>query len=245
MPAHTYATCSKPSSTDSSLRSCTRCKTTSYCSTACQTTAWPSHKDHCKRQNCLLHFHLCPEWISDPPVTRTLSVPAATTFETLHQALQIAFDWAHSHAHDFVVHDPAYDASADSLVDYIQSIARFDRGEQAANPREFLLRIVQDEKRPEEWEELMRKGNRVGYIDRMHEGMRRHPRTVEKYEHKYKVFQLLEDAAYRGKGQSIGDGTLKGGFVLLLVYICIDTLRSFKAKLWSTCTISATGGRTG
>lgn len=164
-------------------------------------------------------------------------MPAATTFETLHQALQIAFDWAHSHAHDFVVHDPAYDASADSLVDIIQSRMRFDHGDQASNPREFLLRIVQDEKRPEEWEVLMRKGNRVGYVDRMHEGMRRHPRTVEKYEHKYKVFQLLEDEAYRGKWHCI--------VFTLLIYICIDAIRSFKAKSWSTCTISATAGRIG
>lgn len=182
MPAQNCAACF---STGSPLRSCTRCKTTKYCSTACQSSDWPSHKDHCKRLNYLLHFHLCPEWISYPPVTRTLSVPAATTFETLHQALQIAFDWAHSHAHDFAVYDPEFAASAASL--------------EASDQKESLLRIVQDEKRPEEWEVLMKKGNGVGYIDRMHEWRRRHPLTTEKFEHKYEVFQLLEDPAYRGE----------------------------------------------
>jgi hypothetical protein len=127
-------------------------------------------------------------------------VPATTTFETLHQALQIAFDWAHSHAHDIAIYDPDYEASADdSFVDHVQTMMRFDRGDQASNPREFLLRIVQHPQRPEEWEELMRRDNRVGYIDRMHEWRRRHPRTAEKFEHNYKVFQLLEDPAYRGK----------------------------------------------
>lgn len=144
--------------------------------------------------------------------------------------------------HDFVVLDPAYDASADSLMDIIQSRMRFDRGGQASNPREFLLRIVQDEKRPEEWEELMRKGNRVGHIDRMHEWMRRHPRTVEKAEHKYKVFQVLENEAYRGKWPFVGDGSC---FFTLFMYICIDALGSFKTKSWGICTISATAGRIG
>jgi len=227
MPGQLCAACSKPP-TDSYLRICSRCKATQYCSTACQGSDWPSHKEHCKRQNYLLHFHLCPEWISDPPVTRTLSVPAATTFETLHQALQIAFDWAHSHAHDFVVCDPAYDASGESLVDYIQTVMRYDRGDQASNPREFLLRIVQDETRPEEWEVLMRKGNRVGYLDRMHEGRRRHPRTMEKAEHKYKVFQLLEDEAYRGKWQFIGERMWKYLFFTLRMYV--DALHCFETK---------------
>jgi hypothetical protein len=45
----------------------------------------------------------------------------------------------------------------------------------------------------------MKKGNGVGYIDRIHEWRRRHPLTMEKVEHKYKVFQLLEDPAYRGE----------------------------------------------
>lgn len=127
-------------------------------------------------------------------------MPATTTFETLHQALQIAFDWAHSHAHDFTVYDPEYNASAnDSLVDHVQAMMRFGRGDQGSNQRKFLLRIVQDPQRPEEWEELMRRDNRVGFIDRMHEWRRRHPYTAEKFEHKYKVFQLLEDTAYRGK----------------------------------------------
>lgn len=114
----------------------------------------------------------------------------------------------------------------------------FDAGNQGANPREFLMRIVQDEARPEEWKVLMKKGNRVGYIDRMHEGYRRHPRTLEKFEHKYKMFRLLEDPVHRGRCSGeyrLGD-SLQG-------WIFMVTL-PLQTKSSSTYTTSATADRT-
>jgi hypothetical protein len=121
---------------------------------------------------------------------------------------------------------------------------RFDRGFHVSNSREVLLQIMQDPQRPEEWEEQMRKDNRVGYIDRMHEGYRRHPRTAEKHEHKYKVFQLLEDAAYRGKWQCIGVQHYRMSKHVFSLLIYIDILVIIKTKSSSTCTASATTGRT-
>ncbi|KAF2742703.1 hypothetical protein M011DRAFT_390341, partial [Sporormia fimetaria CBS 119925] len=77
-------------------------------SRVCQTAAWPFHKANCIRPNYILHIALCPGEITDPQITRTLSVPASTTFTTLHRALQIAFNWSGKHAYDFIVRDPEY-----------------------------------------------------------------------------------------------------------------------------------------
>lgn len=53
--------------------------------------------------NYLLQIELMG--ISDPSVTRTLSVPASTTFYTLHCAIQVAFDWRNCHLHRFEILD--------------------------------------------------------------------------------------------------------------------------------------------
>jgi hypothetical protein len=41
--------------------------------------------------------------VSNPNITRTLSVPASTTFHTLHCAIQVAFDWKNAHLHHFTI----------------------------------------------------------------------------------------------------------------------------------------------
>ena len=41
--------------------------------------------------------------VTDPPVSRTLSVPPTTTFHKLHYAIQIAFGWHNAHLYHFQV----------------------------------------------------------------------------------------------------------------------------------------------
>ena len=43
--------------------------------------------------------------VSDPNISRTLSVPPLTAFHTLHCAIQVAFGWKNSHLHHFDVLD--------------------------------------------------------------------------------------------------------------------------------------------
>lgn len=53
----------------------------------------------CQAGNYLLLVHLSD--IYEPGISRVLSVPPETTFDTLHEALQIAFGWGNAHMHQF------------------------------------------------------------------------------------------------------------------------------------------------
>jgi len=181
--------CRHCSKTSESLQKCGRCKIACYCSKECQTAHWSTHKTNCKRPNYLLHFHLCPDIIDDPPVTRTLACPATATFHELHLALQIAFNWASTHAYDFAVQDPTYDPDQSGGVQEL--IERFTSGTQGCDPnlpREFLIRVTTP----------ANNNSMMFQIDRMHEAMRQHPRTVEKDARKTKLFQVLDDQQYAG-----------------------------------------------
>ncbi|KAK4038403.1 plasmid p 4b orf-3 family protein [Parachaetomium inaequale] len=149
--------CPKPAdSAPATLLLCSRCRTTRYCSQACQAASWPAHKKQCRRQNYIIKFRLVPDDISDPPT---------------------AFGWATTHSFDFAVKDPAYTPRADLLA-YMQKIRQFhdlnsgpggggtdgggtDSG--GMNPvsasREYLLRVTDPVPQ-----------NRFSGIDRMHEG---------------------------------------------------------------------------
>lgn len=86
---------------------------------------------------------------------------------------------------------------------------------------------------------MMKKGNGVGSIDRVHEWRRRHPLTVEEFEHKHRVFQLLEDAAYGGEcsGSQYWPGfSLRQWFLILTLSLQIQSS--------ITRTTSVTAGRT-
>ncbi|KAB5547117.1 MM3350-like domain-containing protein [Coniochaeta sp. 2T2.1] len=85
-----------------------------YCSPACLSADWPSHKTVCKRPNYIIKFHLCPGVIVDPPVIRTLSCPVMATMGQLHKALQIAFNWSDIHCYDFDGDDPVQPAPSRS-----------------------------------------------------------------------------------------------------------------------------------
>ena len=41
----------------------------------------------------------------NPSISRTLSVPPSTTFDTLHSAIQVAFGWRNAHTHHFDIFD--------------------------------------------------------------------------------------------------------------------------------------------
>jgi hypothetical protein len=179
--------CRQCSKASESLQRCGRCKTVCYCSKECQVAHWPTHKANCKRPNYLLHFHLCPDEIDDPPVTRTLTCPATATFHELHMALQIAFNWAGTHAYDFAVEDPTYEPDeSDGMVGYIKRM--MNRNPDPNLPREFLIRVSTPS------------NNSIMFqVDRMHEGWRKHPRTLEKDARKTRLFQVLDDDHYASK----------------------------------------------
>jgi len=49
------------------------------------------------------NLHIAIQYIHNPRVARTLSVPPSVTFHQLHTAIQIAFGWAFHHHHNFEV----------------------------------------------------------------------------------------------------------------------------------------------
>lgn len=107
----------------------------------------------------------------------------------LHMALQVAFGWATTHSFDFAVVDPEYREPDDIMAFINRRKAIGVAGDRlpASVAREYLFRVV------DPVEQTMFSG-----IDRMHEGMRRHPNTPEKKADKYKLFQLFDDARFRG-----------------------------------------------
>jgi hypothetical protein len=193
------------------LKRCAKCQKALYCSQQCQRTDWPSHRRFCvsraeeeasRAENYELKVQLGPGDIDNPAIWRTLSCPAVATFEELHWALQIAFGWATTHTYDFKVKDPDYkpeehEEDKDAMIQRL--IATLHRGQQAHNaPRENLLRIIA---RPQ-----------VGFgaVDDVYSGMQSHPQTPEKRSDKLKLYEILEDARYRGSGleyeYDFGDG---------------------------------------
>lgn len=169
---------------------CARCKTAAYCSKQCQAEAWPVHKLKCHPQNYILRFQLHPGKITNPPVIRTLSCPAQACFYDLHLALQTAFGWARTHSFDFAVLDPDYVPQEQSLLDLIEMTKRMSMpGADGRDPlakREYLLRVV---------DSVPQSG--FSGIDRMHEGQRRHPGTVEKNSVDYLCISSLRTRSIR------------------------------------------------
>jgi hypothetical protein len=102
-------------------------------------------------------------------------------------ALQIAFNWADTHAYDFAVQDPTYEPDeSGGVVGYVKKL--MNRDPDPNLPREFLIRVSTPA------------NNSIMFqIDRMHEGRRKHPRTLEKDARKTKLFQVLDDDRYASK----------------------------------------------
>jgi hypothetical protein len=130
---------------------------------------------------------LCPDIIDDPPVTRTLACPATATFHELHLALQIAFNWANTHAYDFAVQDPTYEPDQSGGIQaFMERLMSGTQGCDPNLPREFIIRVST----------VANDHSNMVQVDRMHEGLRKHPRTVEKDARKTKLFQVLDDQQY-------------------------------------------------
>lgn len=169
----------------------------------CQASGWPTHKSKCKRQNYLLRIHLCPNEITNPAVFRTLSCPADSTFEDLHEALQVAFGWATTHTHDFKIKDPveearreireAAEANMTQEEEMLKIMQNIDTIGSPIPPQRYLLRLVEANpygpSGPMGW-----KG-----IDFVHNASRKHPLTPEKKSHMIKIHEVLEKPIWKDK----------------------------------------------
>ena len=60
------------------LKRCSRCRAAAYCSTACQRTAWPRHKDHCRRAPKAAPAPAAP---APAPAAAPAPAPATTTIK--------------------------------------------------------------------------------------------------------------------------------------------------------------------
>ncbi|KAI1325396.1 MM3350-like domain-containing protein [Xylariaceae sp. FL0255] len=206
----------------STLLKCTRCRKEIYCSKECQAAQWSSHKNNCRRQNYIIRVQVAPDYIKNPAVTRVLSCPADAPFYFLHLALQTAFGWASTHSFDFAIPNPDYEEPT-SITEVIQR--RMALGSSGVNtdpssPQGYLFRII------DPVEQTAFSG-----IDRMHEGIRTHPKTLQKKASSYKLYQLFEDTKYRDKDiiytYDFGDNwehyiTIEGRTDATEDFICLD-----------------------
>jgi Plasmid pRiA4b ORF-3-like protein len=156
-----------------------------FIGTDCQKADWPNHKEDCKAQNYILKVTLNPKDITNPSIMRTLSCPAAATFQELHSALQVAFGWAGTHTYDFKIKDP--NREPEEQLDTQAFIARLmanpQYGHDGSGPKQNLLRIIE-----------------VGTmaIDRMHNSARKHNATPEVSSAKIRLAKVFENKEYKG-----------------------------------------------
>ena len=73
-PAAARDACDACGKTVAELKRCSRCRAAAYCSTACQRTAWPRHKDHCRRAP-----KAAPAPAAPAPAAVPAPAPATTT----------------------------------------------------------------------------------------------------------------------------------------------------------------------
>jgi hypothetical protein len=128
-------------------------------------------------------------------VIRTLSCPANATFYQLHQALQVAFGWASTHTFGFAVVDPEYDVNEDgpaNIEQFIQErmLVQTNGGRTESMMREYILRVVDSPAWP---------AGGFGPVDRVHEAIRKHPRTEEKKAETYRLWQMFDNLEYQSR----------------------------------------------
>ncbi|OTB02538.1 hypothetical protein M426DRAFT_24692 [Hypoxylon sp. CI-4A] len=146
----------------------------------------------------------------------------------LHAAsvyLHVAFAWASSHSFDFAVVNPDYDPAeeeedAADLYQYRMMMSSMGQSPDPAMPQEYLFRAT--DPTPE---------TPFANVDRMHQGSRTHPRTVERKADKYKLYQLFDDPVYQGKQitytYDFGDNwdhflTMQGRAEATDKFVCVD-----------------------
>lgn len=112
--------------------------------------------------------------------------PDSATFEQLHQAIQIAFDWAGTHSYDFVARDPAAEEKpVEDILALIQRRMGQDSGEQRDfGPRQNFVRILNP--------------HHDRMIDSVHSMDRRHSQTPEKVASKVYVGELFRKKEWKG-----------------------------------------------
>lgn len=170
----------------------------------CQLTYSPPYRmpeRDSKPPNYMIKFDLAPGHIALPRIYRTLSCPAHATFASLHLALQVAFEWTGTHLYDFGVVDPTFvdytpvedENAAAWLIHAAQNtpdgepLPPFPEREEGAS-RRFLLRLVDPTS-----DAFYRRA------DRLCEGLRGHPRTLESGADEVELCEVFEDPEYRGK----------------------------------------------
>ena len=77
-PAAARDACDACGKTVAELKRCSRCRAAAYCSTACQRTAWPRHKDHCRRAPKAAPAPAAP---APAPAAAPAPAPATTTIK--------------------------------------------------------------------------------------------------------------------------------------------------------------------
>lgn len=174
---------------------------------SCQSKDWEAHKLSCKRQNYLLKVHLHSEEITKPPIYRTLSCPADSTFEEFHEALQIAFNWAGTHTFDFMVKDPVAQAERaaeeegmtkeEEMLKIMQNMKLTGK---PVNGVRNLLRILEDDPYGPGGPMVSGPGGPFvpsKGIDFMHNSHRTHPETTERKASAIKLYEVLDKPRYK------------------------------------------------
>ena len=92
-PAAARDACDACGKTVAELKRCSRCRAAAYCSTACQRTAWPRHKDHCRRAPKAAPAPAAP---APAPAAAPAPAPATTTIKStdFKPAKQAKDEWA-------------------------------------------------------------------------------------------------------------------------------------------------------
>lgn len=54
----------------------------------------------------------------EPPIWRSVQVPASASLADLHNIIQFTFDWIDDHMHEFEIKGAAYNDVADALDEY-------------------------------------------------------------------------------------------------------------------------------
>ncbi|TRM59472.1 MM3350-like domain-containing protein [Schizophyllum amplum] len=108
MPRRARTECKAATCSNAGTIECAGCEgavpVAKYCSDACRTSDWPSHKKYCGKKAYTLDIRIVGS--KKPVIKRIVDVPSWYTFEELHYVIQYAFSWENCHLHSFVFYRP-------------------------------------------------------------------------------------------------------------------------------------------